>query len=76
MSIDGLRQGEAPARVYYNILVARVYRKQLALLDGRGVLFAVSNDLSIMAPPTVNREIVEVFPGTAWDEAGLTTQTE
>ena len=50
MSIDGLRQGDAPATVYFNILVARVYRKQLALLDGRGVLFAVSDDLRIQPP--------------------------
>jgi hypothetical protein len=36
MSIDGQRQGDAPATVvYFNIMVARVYRKQLALLDGR-----------------------------------------
>ena len=75
MSIDGLRQGDAPATVYFNILVARVYRKQLALLDGRGVLFAVSDDLRILGPPTVIREIVEVFPVTAWEEASLTTQT-
>jgi hypothetical protein len=75
MSIDGLRQGDAPATVYFNILVARVCRKQLALLDGHGVLFAVSDDLRMLAPPAVIREIVEVFPVTAWEEAGLTTQT-
>ena len=34
MSIDGLRQVDAPASIYFNILVARVYIKQLALLDG------------------------------------------
>jgi hypothetical protein len=76
MSIDGLRQGDAPATVYFNILGARVHRKQLALLDGRGVLFAVSDDLRILAPPPVIREIVEVFPVTAWEEAGFTTQTQ
>ena len=27
ISVDGLRQGDAPATVYFNILVARVYRK-------------------------------------------------
>jgi hypothetical protein len=42
MSIDGLRQGDAPATVYFNIMVTRVYRKQLATLNGRGVLFAVA----------------------------------
>ena len=76
MSIDGLKQGDAPDTVYFNILVARVYKKQLALLDGRGVLFAVSNDLRILAPPGVICEVVEVFPETAWEKAGLTTQTQ
>ncbi len=36
MSIDGLRQGDAPATVYFNILAARIYRKQLALLTEEG----------------------------------------
>ena len=76
MSVDGLRQGDAPATVYFNILVARVYRKQLATLDGRGVLFAVSDDLRIQAPPEVIGEIVEAFPKVAWEEAGLTTHTK
>ena len=75
MSIDGLRQGYAPVTVYFNILVARVYRKQLATLDGRGVLFAVADDLRVMGPPEVIGEIVEAFPKVAWEEAGLTTQT-
>jgi hypothetical protein len=65
MSIDGLRQGDAPATVYFIILVVRVYKKQLALLNGRGVLFVMSDDLRILAPPVVIREIVEVFPVTA-----------
>ena len=65
MSIDGLRQGDAPATVYFNILVARVYRKQLATLDGRGVFFAVADDLRVLAPPEVIGEIVEAFPKVA-----------
>ena len=73
MPIDGLRQGDAPATVYFDILVARVYIKHLALLDGRGVLFAVADDLRILAPPTVIREVVEVFLETAWEEASLAT---
>jgi hypothetical protein len=65
MPNDGLRQGDAPATVYLNILVARGYIKQLALLDGRGVLFAVSDDLiRSLALLVVIREIVEVFPET------------
>ncbi len=75
MSIDGLRQGDAPATVYFNIMVARVKKMQLAILDGRGVLFAVADDLKILAPPAVICEIVAVFPKIAWEEAGLTTHT-
>jgi hypothetical protein len=65
MSIDGLRPGDAPSMVYFNTPVARVYRKHLALPDGRGVLFAVADDLRILAPLAVIREVVEVFPETA-----------
>ena len=52
MSIDGLRQGDAPATVFFNILDARIYRKQLATHDDRGVLFDVSDDVKIGAPRT------------------------
>ena len=76
MSVDGVRQGDAPATVYLNILVARVYRKQLSTLDGRGVLFAVADDLRVLGPQEVFGEIVEAFPKVAWEEAGLTTQTK
>ena len=62
MSIDGLRQGDAPATVYFKILVARVYRKQMATLDGRGLLFAVAYDLRVLGPPEVIGKIVEAFP--------------
>ena len=75
MSIDGPRQGDAPATFYFSILVARVYRKQLTTLDGRGVLFAVSDDLRVVGPPEIIGEIVEAFPKVAWEEVGLTTQT-
>ena len=75
MSMDGLRQGAAPATVYFNILVARVYRKQLATLDDRGVFFTIAEDLRVLGPPDVIGEIVEAFPQMAWEEAGLTTQT-
>jgi len=76
MSVDGLRQGDAPATVFFNILVARVYRKQLATLNGRGVLFMVADDLRVLCPPDVIGEIVEAFPKVGWEEAGLTTQTK
>ncbi len=73
MSIDGLRQGDAPATTYFNILAARIYRKQLATLNGRGVLFAIADDVKIAAPPCVINAIVEAFTDVAWHEAGLTT---
>ena len=65
MSIDGMRQSDAPATLYFNILVARVYMKQLATLDGRGVLFADADDLRILDPPEVIGEIVEAFSKVA-----------
>jgi len=76
MPVDGLRQGGAPATVYFNILVARIYRKRLATLDGRGVLFiTVADDLRVLGPPEVIGEIEEAFPKVAWEEARLTTRT-
>ncbi len=51
LSCEGLRQGDAPATVYFNILAAKVYRKQLHALNGRGVLFAIADDVKIVAPP-------------------------
>jgi hypothetical protein len=44
-------------------------------LDGRGVLFAVADDVKILGPPEVIKEMAEGFPTLAWEEAGLTTQT-
>ena len=54
MSCEGLRQGDAPATIYFNVPVARVYMKQLRILDGGGVLFAVADDVKILAPPGRN----------------------
>ncbi len=34
MSCEGLRQGDAPAKVYFNVMASRVYRKQLQILNG------------------------------------------
>jgi hypothetical protein len=75
MSCEGLRQGDAPATFYFNMLAARVYRKQLQILKGRGVLFAVADDVNILGPPAVIKELAGGFPTLAWEEAGLTTQT-
>ncbi len=75
LSCEGLRQGDAPATVYFNILAARIYKKQLKALNGRGVVFAVADDVKILGPPEVIKEMAEGFPALAWQEAGLTTQT-
>jgi hypothetical protein len=75
MSCEGLRQGDAPATVYFNVLAARVYRKRLHILNGSGVLFVVVDDVKILGPPAVIKELAEGFPTLAWEEAGLTTQT-
>ncbi len=72
MSIDRLVQGDAPANDVFNILIARGYRRLLSVLDGWGVLFAITDDLKISAPPDVTGKIAEVFEDIAWNEAGLT----
>jgi len=73
MSCEGLRQGDAPATVYFNVLAARVYMKQISILDGRGVLIAVADDVKLLGPPEVIAEMPQGFPSLAWEEAGLTT---
>ena len=55
--------------------MARVYRRLLAVLDGMGVLFAITDDVKISTTPEVIGEMVEVFADIAWHEAGLTIQT-
>ena len=74
MSVDGFRQGGAPSSIFFNILAARIYRRQFATLDRRGVIFAIVDDVKIAAPPTAIAEIVDTFSGVAWNEAGLNTQ--
>ena len=74
MYIDGFRQGDAPASIFFNIMAARIYRRQLATLDGRGGLFSIVDDVNIAAPPNVTDEIVDTFSDVAWNEAGLATQ--
>ncbi len=64
-----------PATVYFNVLAARVYKKQLRILNGKGVLFAVAYDVRILGPSEVIKEMAEGFPTLAWEEAGMTTQT-
>jgi hypothetical protein len=73
MSIEGFTHGDAPASIFFNILAARIYRRQLATLNGKGVLFAIVDDVKIAAPPVVIAEIVDTFSEVAWHEAGLST---
>ncbi len=75
LSCEGIGQGDALATVYFNVLAARVYRKQLRILDGRGVLFAVADNMKLLGPPEVITEMAEGFPALDWEEAGLTTHT-
>ena len=74
LSVEGLRQGCAAASIFFNILAARVYRRLLAVLDGRGILVAVADDLKIIAPAEVIAEVAGVLPEIAWSEGGLEEQ--
>ena len=71
---DGLRQGETAANVFFNILAAMLYRAFMKILDGRGVLFGLADDVNIVWPPEVLGDIVVRLPTLAMSEAGLTTQ--
>jgi hypothetical protein len=64
-----------PATLYFNVLAARVYKKQLRILDGKGGVFAVAKDVRILGPSEVIKEMAEGFPTLAREEAGMTTQT-
>jgi hypothetical protein len=57
------------------VVAARLYIKQLRILDNKDVLFAVADEVKILGPPEVIKEMAEVFPTVAWEEACLTTQT-
>jgi hypothetical protein len=74
MAIDGFKKGDATASIFFNILAARIYKRQLATLNGRGVLFAIVDNVKVAAPPTVIAEIVDSFAEVAWQEAGPITQ--
>jgi hypothetical protein len=75
MSCEDLRQGDAPASVYFNVLIARVFMKKIIVLAGRGVLSAVADDVKILAPLAVVRELAKGFLALAWNGAGLKTQS-
>jgi hypothetical protein len=38
-------------------LASRVYKKQLRILDGRGDMFAVADDVKLLGPPEVMAEM-------------------
>jgi hypothetical protein len=42
--------------MYFNVPAARVYRKQVRSLDGKGVIFAVADDVKILGPPEVAKK--------------------
>ena len=46
----------------------------MKVLDERGILLAIADDVKICAPPEVLAEIVAKLPELAMSEAGLTTQ--
>ena len=76
MSSEDLRQGDAPATIYFKVLATRVYKKQLRILDGRGVLLAVADDVKLLGlPEVIAAEMSKGFPALALEEAGLTTHT-
>jgi len=75
LSCESLRHGDGPASVYFNVLVARVFRKQLVILRRRGVIFAIADDVKILAPPEVIGELAKGFRALAWEVSVLKTQT-
>ncbi len=61
--------------MFFNILSARLYRAFMKILNGRGILLAIADDVKICSPPSVLTEIVGKLPALAMSEAGLTTQS-
>ena len=46
-----MRHRETAANVFFNILAARLYKAFNKILDGRGVLLAIVDDVKIKALP-------------------------
>ena len=46
----------------------------MKVINGRGILLAIADDVKICASPLVLNEIVEKLPALAMSEAGLRTQ--
>ena len=68
--------GVGGGRGKYHILQhgTKLYRAFIKILDGRGILLAIANDVKICSPPSTLAEIVGKLPALAMSEAGLTTQ--
>jgi hypothetical protein len=59
--------------VFFNILAARLYGAFMKIIDYRGLLFALSDDVNMVAPSKVLADIVARLPSLAISEAGLKT---
>ncbi len=71
-----MRRPQAGGRTSHIILQRlsnKGIQKKLRILEGRGVLFAVADDVKLLGPPEVIAEMAEGFPSLTWEEAGLTT---
>jgi hypothetical protein len=55
-------------------MAARLYRAIMTIINGRGILLAIADDVKICAPPSVLAEIVDKLHALAMSEAGLITQ--
>ena len=74
MQGDSLRQGETAANVFFNILASRLYKCFIKILNDRGALFAIADDVKIAGPRDVLAEIIAQVPALSMSEAGLKTQ--
>ena len=71
---DGLCQGETVVNVFFDILSARLYKAYMEILNGRGILLAIADDVKMCASPFLLTKIVGKLPAPAMSEAGLATQ--
>ncbi len=59
--------------MFFNILAAILYRAFMKILNCRGILLAIADDVKTCAPPFVLAKIVDRLPALAMYEAGLIT---
>ncbi len=60
--------------VLFNIVAVRLYSALMKIIENRGVLFSVADDVKISGPPSILAEIVAQLPALAISEEGLKTQ--